>query len=328
MFSARPTVTVRCEEGASRFLPGYDRDGREIAVHTLEFAPPVPAQRLLFLLPFTGAHSGQMVPIAREMSRRGCHTLCIDPPGHGRSGGERGRFSIEGLFRTIRSVVEHCHASAPQLPVTLAGSSWGGDLSLLYALWEQRMLERRHQIRLVDSVLCQAVLTPWQRDLFVRYRRGIGLLFESTGIGKWMLQRLLGRVLTLPRMFRLRDVYHSARNRQRFVDDALTLRGYSTADYLDYLTYLPENSLESVRIPIHLLIGEEDRLVPVEYEREVFRRIHAANPDSTLTVLPGASHALFEENVSAAADSACRLLGMGAPPASASGNRRRSLPLF
>lgn len=276
-------------------------------LHVVESVVMENGSPIVVMLPFTGAHCGQMLPIARELAAQGLGCVCVDLPGHGRSGGTRGVFKLPSLFLTIRAVLEHYHQQHPDSSLTLLGSSWGGDLALLYALWEQQQLEEAEQTRLADTIIAQAVLTPWMRDLFKRFRHGLGLLFDRRGIGRRLAELVLGKSLALPRMFGLDELYHDESYRRAFALDPQVLRHYETRSYLEYLTYTPERSPESLRVPVHLMIGDKDRLVPLEYERKVYERMRSLHPETTLTVIPGGSHGLFEEFVPEAAE-AIRLL--------------------
>lgn len=285
----------------SRHLPGFDAQGAEVACHVVEFLDHAADSPLTLLLPFTAAHSRQMRPLAEALSRHGVNSVIVDLPGHGRSGGARGTFQVEQLMRTIGSLTESYHHRYPNAPLSLVGSSWGGDLALLYALWEQHQHRQSGRPRRVGAVLAQAVITPWLRETVLSFRRSLSLLFDPRGIGLEVARAAIGPRMPVAQMFRISQVYHSVRRRRQFVADPLTLKSYDTASYLEYLTWRPPIDPGALEIPIGLLIGQHDRLVPLRYEAAVFEALKASHSRTTLTVLPGGSHALFEEKTQSAA---------------------------
>lgn len=103
---------------------------------------------------------------------------------------------------------------------------------------------------------------------------------------------LIGRSVRLGRLF-MRDVFHPGfRPSDEIVRDYYRqwpIRG--RAPYLRNLLRAidvaePMPWLASIRLPVHVVHGEVDRIIPVRVGRE----IAAALPNATLTILPGIGH--------------------------------------
>lgn len=283
----------------SRLFRMRQWDGSHLPIHVVEYPNLDPVAITLVVLSFTGAHSRQMRPFAEAMHRSGFRLVLIDLPGHGRSGGPRGTFVMDQLFHVIRQVTDWYAAQHPQSPMGLLGSSWGGDLAILFALWEQHHLETVGKARTIDAVLAQAVITSWQREIFATFRPGVGLLFDPTGLGAKLARHTIGPRLGLAQMFRLNELYERPALRRDFARDPLRLRGYETESYLGYLTYQPPVLPDRLQIPLRIVVGQRDRLVTPDYERRVFEGLAAYGSDITLSLVPEASHGMFQENIGA-----------------------------
>src|SRR5690606_30182927 len=105
--AAATDANAAADLAGSRYLRGFDAEGNTVSVHVVEsLVSDAKAAPFLLLLPFTAAHSRQMLMFARRIRRAGVHAVCVDLPGHGRSGGDRGKFHILQLMRTIRTLLE------------------------------------------------------------------------------------------------------------------------------------------------------------------------------------------------------------------------------
>ena len=175
-------------------------------------------------------------------------------------------------------------------------------MALLYAYWEQHRYHQKRVSPKTAAIVAQAILTPWQREVFGQFHRGVSLLFDRQGLGKDLIRAAIGPRLPVSRMFRLARVYRQGTFRRQFAADPLALRSYDTESYLEYLTHQPPEPLAALQTPVLVPIGSRDRLVSVSYERRVCRALRDNGTDATLAVVPGASHAMFEEHTEPATD--------------------------
>ena len=292
--ASAPTLLPR---GPDRLTP---KTGRRSWVHLARYAAHGHSAGVsLVLLPFTAAHGGQMRDFALAASGRGCDVLTLDYPGHGRSSGARGVFTVPGLFQAVATAVKAARRHRPDQPVVLAGSSWGGDLGLLYLLWQAEDPQRRPP---VQAVVAQAVITPWQRPIFRGFRLGLALAMQSTGFALKFARGLFGECMPVSSMFRLSSLYIDRRLRKRFCADPLRIRRYDTESYFRYLTYLPPLPPAPIAVPVLVLIGDRDRLVPADYQVSVFEGLRRHFAAATMRILRGAGHAPFEAQIDQTAD--------------------------
>ncbi|QDU60673.1 Alpha/beta hydrolase family protein [Planctomycetes bacterium Pan216] len=297
LFESR--VGVEHESAApslSRTIAARLGDGSSLPIHVVEYRASLRSTSPLVLaLPFTAAHSRQLAPLALSLQARGVDVVTIDPPGHGRSGGKRGVVDLDVIMHAVASVAEEYADNRPRSHVGIVGSSWGGDLALHYALWEEKQHATSGRPRRVGGVLAQAVITPWLRAVFGQFRPGMRLLFDERGIGAGLARRAIGPRLATKRIFRPTDLYRDPAQRRRFIEDPLRLRGYDTSSYLNYLRHVPKTKPRELTVPVHLLVGALDRLVPPEYERKVYQALAEEGVDVSLTLVPDAGHGIVEE---------------------------------
>ncbi|MGL4464452.1 MAG: alpha/beta hydrolase, partial [Planctomycetia bacterium] len=197
------------------------RGAEDLSLHAVDFPADPDAEPLgvALVLPFTAGHVRPMLPITAALAAAGFHAVALDPPGHGRSDGPRGVFTMPGLFDSLRRVVDELHDEHRAAPLTVVGSSWGGDLALLFALWEAAERNRTGRPPRVGAVVAQAAVTPWQRDLFRTLRAGVGILFDPTGVGREFIATAIGERLSVPSIFNVQRMYDDPDRRRRFRRD-------------------------------------------------------------------------------------------------------------
>ena len=192
--------------------------------------------------------------------------LAYDCRGHGRSDRRSGAYSAELFANDLVQLLDH--VGWPKTAV--AGCSMGGNVTLAFAgLYP----DRTSALGLIDT-------TAWYgADAPARFaeRADAARVNGMRGLIDFQLTRWFS------------DAYRAANpdelNRLTTLFVANDLDCYAASCALlgtvDVRPYLP-----SFRMPVAIVVGEEDYATPVAMARQ----LHEAIPQSTLTVLPGARH--------------------------------------
>lgn len=180
-----------------------------------------------------------------------------DLAGHGESDPSTGPLKIDTLLASVDAVAQHAGAK----PVVLVGNSMGGLLAMLYA---QQHPERLERIVVIDGGAIRGdrpdlTLLPKNR---AEARRLIEAEMDpgSPRVPDFVLDDIV------------RDANHGPIARMNDVSDI-------TAHLLD-------NRLNEVRVPVDLVWGASDRLLPLDYAR----RMQAGLPASRLTPVEHCGH--------------------------------------
>lgn len=186
--------------------------------------------------------------VAKPLAAR--HRLVVpDLPGHGESEPREGPLSVTDLAAGVDQLVA---AESARGPVTLVGNSLGGWLALLAAF---RAPERVHHVVLVNGAAIRAEpgaainLLPSTRD---EARQAVEALTApgSPAVPAFVLDDIVRRAPGSP----------MARMMQAPVDEALFVDG----------------RLGELSVPVTLLWGDADRLMPPSYAENVRGRLRAA----------------------------------------------------
>ena len=192
--------------------------------------------------------------------------LTYDCRGHGLSSHEARPFTAELFTRDLAELLEHIGWQQ----ATIAGCSMGGCVALAFAgLYPART----SALGLIDTTAWygpKAAANFRERADQAR-AKGMAALFDFQST-RWFSDE-----------FRASHPEVLARTLEVFV--ASDLDCYAATCQLlgevDTRRYLP-----TFRMPVAVVVGEEDYATPVDMARE----LHAAIPDSTLTVIPKARH--------------------------------------
>jgi len=192
--------------------------------------------------------------------------LAYDCRGHGRSDRKAGTFTAESFARDLAELLDHLGWQT----VTIGGCSMGGCVALAFAgLYPARAAA----LGLIDT-------TAWYGPDAASAFRQRAEAARAKG-----MQGLIDFQLTRWFSDDFRDAHPEVLHRLSAIFVANAFDCYAASCALlgdaDLRAHLP-----GLRMPVAVVVGEEDHATPVE----MATAIHRAIPQSTLTVLPRARH--------------------------------------
>lgn len=220
-----------------------------------------------------GEHGGRYAPFAKILVDLGFSVYAIDHRGHGHSGAPKGlisnfQYCVDDLDHLITAIV------APQkCPIILLGHSMGGAIATSYTL--------QHQDRLAALILSGAALNS---DLV-------------PGVMK-LVCKFLGTLA--PRLPVLKiDPSLVSRDPEQvtlYANDPLNMHGSvpvrTISEMVSTIVSMPSRFNE-IRLPILILHGEQDQLIPAKSSSELHANI--SSTDKTLHIYPGLYHEVLNE---------------------------------
>jgi len=219
-------------------------------------------------------HSGRYGHVAADLIGHGDAVYALDHRGHGRSEGDRAVIdSLQNAVADIDTLISIASGQHTGKPIFLLGHSLGGCLALAYAL--------RHQDRLAGLILSAPVA-----------------VLEAASPVQLLAARLLSRVA--PKL----GAYSV--DADAVSTDPAVVRDYET-DPLNHHDKVPVRTLAevaaevetfperlpSLRIPLLVMHGSEDTLVPLEASRTVEEL--AGSADKRLVIYPDMRHEILNE---------------------------------
>jgi pimeloyl-ACP methyl ester carboxylesterase len=224
---------------------------------------------VLLLLPGIGSSVEMWEPLRERLHDR--TTIAFDPPGIGTSPADRHIWTVGRAARLAASVLDRW---APGSTPDVLGYSFGGLVAQHLA--RLRVIRR---LALVATTAGQPAIPPMPHRLLTMLQGGLLLRNSRSGGGKEIAQLFGGRSAREPDAL--------ARSMALLMSSPPTAAGYyGQAMAASTWTGLPW--LHLLRMPVLVVTGDDDRLVPAANSR----LLACLLPQGELRVLPGAGHLL------------------------------------
>jgi pimeloyl-ACP methyl ester carboxylesterase len=242
--------------------------------------------KVVVLLHGAGDQAGTWAKTAPTLAAN-YRVVVPDIAGHGESAPARGGIGFEAMLAGIDAVLA---AESPAEPVTLVGNSLGAWLSMWYAAHHPARIGR---VVLVNGGAVRA-----------EDRMQVTLMPATREEARVLCDRILDSHSPRVPVFMLDDLIRRAREGPI----ARLAQAWTEAD-----KYLLDDRLRELSVPVDLLWGESDRLVPLE----LALRMQAALPAVRLTTIPRCGHIPQQEASAAFRDALAHLLASPPPAANA-----------
>jgi alpha-beta hydrolase superfamily lysophospholipase len=265
--SAAPTVPTQHAEGTFAGV-----EGREI--YWQSWLPDSEPRAVVVIAHGASEHGGRYRYVVERLVPDGFAVYAIDHRGHGRSGGRRAQLErMRHVVADLDHLIEDARAAHPGRRLFLLGHSMGGCVALAYALAHQQKLDGLA----VSSPLAALAAAPLPLRLIAR---GMSVVLPDIGLYE----------------VEAKAVSRDPDEVRAYDEDPLNYRGKLPARTLQEIAdtikrFEPE--APTLTLPLLVLLGTADDLVPPEGGRMVFER--AGSADKTLKEYDGFYHELFNE---------------------------------
>lgn len=244
---------------------------------------------VVLILHGTSFHSGVYDHVGKYLASHGYAVYGTDLQGWGRSEGKGKSGYIEShndYVRDVKQVLDRIERRFPRKKVFVIGESLGANVALYGYL--------RGQFDLAGFVFSGAGYRPNPKFLGIRYPRFM-LVIPTAMTSMW--GNMFPNWPTMPSDLGITMVVKDEHVEQALKDDPLVAHNWLPASYVSAFTEADRynvNNIERVDIPILLLHGEKDVLVPVKSSQEIYDRV--STEDKTLRVLEDTHHATLVES--------------------------------
>ncbi len=214
---------------------------------------------VLVLLHGAGDQAGAWARVAPQLVSR-YRVLAVDLPGHGGSDPTSGPLGVGTVLEGVEAVIT---AKAPDAKVTIAGNSLGAWIALLYG--------ERHPERVERLVLVNGGATEHRAE------GGLTLMPENRQEAGKLMDALTGPATPPVPGFVLDDVVRAAHH-------GPIARLFATAGEMP--KWVLDGRLDQVRVPVDMVWGDADELMPITYAQEMAQELPAAR----VTPVHGCGH--------------------------------------
>lgn len=260
-------------------------NGKKIHLDIFDNSPDESKATILFIHG-TAVYSRFYAEFLHDLSTKGYRIVALDLPGHGKSEGRRGHFTIEKLVDTIKDVTSFIINTYGDKVVAI-GSSLGGITTLYSSASDPRLSacvcvnaallnEKGHKklIKLKGILKLGKPLVPFFSKILPRLKISVWIyLNPETLINKEKSLKIMEAVL-----------------KDKMVSSKYTLKALATQ-----MRATPEKAIETIETPIMILNGSDDILFSIEYMQNIFERLKNSKKKRFEEIKDGA-HCILNEH--------------------------------
>jgi len=248
-------------------------DNRELKLHLAVFESDEKDPCVVFIHGM-GLHAMFFSGFLSKLREDGFNVFGLDIQGHGRSGGERGHFTMQEATENVSSVVDYITKNYNKR-VGVMGISLGGMITFYSVANDPR----------ICSAVCCGIAHP---EIPLRSSSTTRLLL---GIAAKLMPK---KRLSLLKIVPLEKVTQDPDLQSVIMTDELVVPEYTFKTVTSFMQIQPKIPFDQIKTPIMIMIGEGDEIIPPEYCKKVYDVLTA---EKKLVVVPDSGHMLFLEYV-------------------------------
>lgn len=244
-------------------------------LHARSWAPDGDAHSIAVIAHGLAEHCGRYDELVGHLVDAGYAVYALDHRGHGKSSGGRANIDrFEYVLADLHGLFELARAEWPGRPATLIGHSMGGGIAFAYAC--------RHQAELHVLVLSAPLLGTDPKVSKVQEIAARVLSKVAPGLGALKLPAdTISRDPAVVKAYRADPLVYTG---------AIPAR--TLVELVEAVATFPALA-PSLKLPVLILHGTGDTLVPLAYTTPVVERIGSA--DRTVKHYDGLYHEVFNE---------------------------------
>lgn len=236
--------------------------------------PDTPPRAVIAIVHGLGEHSGRYLNMVNRLAPHGYSLYGFDLRGHGRSPGQRGYInSWEEYREDVRAFLRFVNKQEPDRPLFLLGHSLGGLIALEYVL---HFPEGLKGMIASSPALAPANLPP----ILFTLSRILSRIWPTFSINTGLDASTISRDPVVVKAYVDDPLVHGL-GTPRLATEAAAAMEWTQAHAAD------------LRLPLLLLYGSADKLVPPEGSRVFFEKVTFA--DRKRIEYPGGYHESFND---------------------------------
>jgi alpha-beta hydrolase superfamily lysophospholipase len=220
-----------------------------------------------------GLHTMFFSGFLSKLCDAGFNVLGLDIQGHGRSGGERGHFTMQEATENVSSVIDYVTKNYDNR-VGVMGISLGGMITFYSVANDPR----------ICTAICCGIAHPR-----IPLRRGTTRMLLGVA-AKLMPKKRLSLLKIVP----LEKVTKDPDLQNVIMTDELVVSEYTFKTVTSFMKIQTKIPFDKIKTPIMIMVGEKEEITPPEYCEKVYDMLTG---EKKLVVVPDAGHMLFLEYV-------------------------------
>jgi len=234
----------------------------------------------------TSVYSRFYPDILYRLSQKGYRIIAPDLPGHGRSSGLRGHFTLKLITKIMYDVNTYCKEKFGN-SVYIMGSSLGGIAALYCSAYDER----------IKGVICHnaAILNEKAYKEIINVEGIIKLLVPFVPILAKIFPKMKLSVWKYLNPYDLAETDKILKRVEKLLKDPLASQKYTLTSLRTQMKADLAKPAKEIRAPILLITGENDKIFSPKFMRRIYDCLPPENTE--LKIIKKGSHLIFQEHI-------------------------------